>query len=109
MVYLMRTRASFIIGAISLAICVICPLVEMFDRWDHTLQTGNDTEYIFVLLALCVGALFALSRLIVVLSPSFSGSSVGSTHHSVQNSTLFLFRPVAMASASGSPPLNLRI
>ena len=36
--------------------CLVCPTVEMFDSWDHTPQTGNDTESVFVILALCVGA-----------------------------------------------------
>jgi len=26
----------------------------MFDHWDDTIQTGNDTEYGLVVLALCV-------------------------------------------------------
>ena len=32
----------------------------MFDQWDHTLQTGDDTEYTFVVLALCVGVAYSL-------------------------------------------------
>ena len=27
-----------------LAICIGAPIVEIFDRWDHTFQDGNDTE-----------------------------------------------------------------
>jgi len=100
---------SFIAGTIVLAICFVCPLVEMFDQWDHTLQTGNDTEYILVLVALCVGAAFVSARLIVSLSPSFSRASVGSTFHYVPKSLFFLIHPVALASATGSPPLSLRI
>ena len=41
----MKTRATLIAGTIALAICVLCPLVDMFDQWDHALQTGNDSEY----------------------------------------------------------------
>lgn len=44
--------------------CVICPLLETFDSWDHTLQTGNDTEYTLVLLALCVGVAYSFTRFI---------------------------------------------
>lgn len=47
-----------------LAVCLFCPLAELFDSWDHTLQTGNDTEYALVVLALCVGAALLLRRLI---------------------------------------------
>jgi hypothetical protein len=105
----MRTRASFITGVIALAICLVCPLVEMFDQWDHTLQTGNDTEYLLVLLALCVGALFVLGRLIVTLSPNFPASGISYALQSALNSMLFLIRPTAVALASASPPLSLRI
>ena len=96
-------------GTIALAICVVCPLVDMFDQWDHALQTGVDTEYVLVLAALCVGALFVVARLIVALSPSFSGFSAGSVLRFVQNSLLFLIRFIALTPASGSPPLSLRI
>ena len=44
--------------------CLICPLVEMFDNWDHTIQTGNDTEYALVVLALCVGVAYSFARFI---------------------------------------------
>jgi hypothetical protein len=42
--------------------CIICPLAETFDHWDHTLQTGNDTEYALVVLALSVGVSYSLVR-----------------------------------------------
>ena len=92
-----------------LVVCLVCPLVEMFDRWDHTVQTGNDTEYTLVLLALCVGVVYALARLIVALSPGLSFISVGSNSPGIQGSLLFLIHPVPLVSASGSPPLSLRI
>ena len=34
----------------------------MFDHWDHTAQSGNDTEYTFVVLGLCVGVLYTFAR-----------------------------------------------
>ena len=34
----------------------------MFDRWDNTLQNGSDTEYTFMVLALCLGVLYAFVR-----------------------------------------------
>jgi hypothetical protein len=44
--------------------CLICPLLEMFDSWDDTTQTGNDTEYTLVILALCVGVGYSFARFI---------------------------------------------
>ena len=105
----MRTRVSFITGAIALAICVVCPLVDLFDRWDHALQTGNDTEYPLVILALCVGAAFVLGRLIVTLSPNLPTSSVRYAIQSALNSIPFFIAPAALPLASASPPLSLRI
>jgi len=60
----MRSRALRIIATVILVTCLVCPLVEMFDNWDHTMQTGNDTEYALVVLALCVGVAYSFARLI---------------------------------------------
>src|SRR5258708_20463058 len=105
----MRTRASLITGAIALAICLVCPLVDMFDQWDHALQTGNESEYPLVILALCVGVAFALARLITTLSPNITTSSISYALQSALNSLPFSIRPPALALASASPPLSLRI
>jgi hypothetical protein len=61
----MGTRTSRAIITLVLLICVVCPVLEMFDQWDHTVQTGNDTEYSFVILGLCVGASFAFARAVL--------------------------------------------
>lgn len=45
-----------------LLICFLCPVLELFDQWDDTLQTGNDTEYALVIVGLCVGVAYALTR-----------------------------------------------
>lgn len=58
----MRSQTSRIVAASVLMICLVCPILEMFDYWDHTAQTGNDTEYTFVVLGLCVGALYTFAR-----------------------------------------------
>jgi hypothetical protein len=59
----MRSRATLIIVTLVLAICLVCPLVEMFDQWDHALQTGNDTESPVMVLALCVGVAYLFARI----------------------------------------------
>src|ERR1700730_4609981 len=105
----MRTRASLVTGAIALAICLVCPLVDLFDQWDHALQSGNDTEYPLVILALCVGVAFALARLLATLSLNFPASSLRYALRSALDSSPFSIRPPALALASASPPLSLRI
>lgn len=72
----MRSRFSRIVVASALLICFVCPLLEVFDRWDHTLQTGNDGEYMAVVLALCVGAMYSIARsMIGVSAPESIGQS----------------------------------
>src|SRR5437660_12872472 len=60
----MRRTSGHVVIAIVLLTCLVCPLVEMFDNWDHSLQTGNDTEYGLVVLALCVGVAYSFARFI---------------------------------------------
>jgi hypothetical protein len=50
--------------ALVLLTCLVCPLVEVFDHWDYTVQTGSDTEYTLVVLALCIGVAYAFARLV---------------------------------------------
>ena len=97
------------IGATALAICLVCPLVDLFDQWDHAFQTGHDSEYPLVILALCVGAAFVLGRLIVTLSLNVSVSSVRYAILAAVNSMTDLIHSTALAPAAGSPPLSLRI
>jgi hypothetical protein len=105
----MRSRTSLLIGAISLAICLVCPLVDLFDQWDHAMQTGQDSEYPLVILALCVGAAFVLGRLILTLPVNLSMSHVRYAILSEISALPSCFRSPEFAPALGSPPLSLRI
>ena len=106
---LMGTRMSRVAAMIVLLICVVCPVTEMFDYWDHTLQTGQDTEYTLVLLALCVGIAYTLTRLILRLGSGLYSFIIGPSGPDIRHSLLFLIHPTPVNSASGSPPLNIRI
>lgn len=61
----MRRPWAHAIIVIVLLTCVVCPVVELSDRWDHTVQTGNDTKYNFVVLGLCVGVAYAFARFVL--------------------------------------------
>src|SRR5438034_11519587 len=65
----MRSRLLHVGIVFILVVCLVCPLVELFDHWDHTIQTGNDTEYTLVILALCAGVAYSLARFIVKPAP----------------------------------------
>ena len=47
-----------------LTICIGAPMVEAFDRWDHTLQDGYDTEATAVAAALCVGLALTVAAVV---------------------------------------------
>ena len=64
----MRLMLSRLMAVTVLVTCIVCPLVEVFDRWDHTLQNGNDTEYTFVVLVLCLGVLYLFAFALRCLS-----------------------------------------
>ncbi len=93
-----------------LAISLVCPLVEMFDHWDHTIQTGNDTEFALIVLALCVGVAYSFARFIVkcplarCIARIVSTSSVQMSFPSTPRSfTSLLFNTIS------PPALALRI
>jgi hypothetical protein len=106
----MQARASRIIATIILIICFVCPLVELFDNWDHTVQAGNDTEYALVVLALCLGVVYSFARFM------FKSTLLGFAAKSVFLSC-FLKSFLTTASsfffllfdATSPPPLPLRI
>ena len=81
----------------------------MFDSWDHTVQTGNDTEYAFVLLALCVGVAYSFVRFIV--RHRLAGPITGNVFRPSANSFLSAARDFTSLAfnAISPPPLELRI
>ena len=106
----MRSRTLRITVTPVLLTCLVCPLVELFDNWDHTIQTGNDTEYALVVLALCVGVAYSFPRFIfksALLSFLAKGVLTSCPQKSLFSApcsfTLLLF------DATSPPPLPLRI
>ena len=105
----MRAKASWIAGLIALAICLVCPIVDLFDRWDHAFLTGNDSEYPLVILALCVGLSFALARLDLRLSSHLPVFTRRIPITSTSTPFSLLMAPALAVFAPGSPPSILRI
>jgi len=106
----MRSPASRIAATLALLVCLTCPLVETVDNWDHTIQTGSDTEYALVVLALCVGVGYSFARFVFNSSPrrfvAMSASACGALKPffpTFRGFTLLLF------DATSPPPLPLRI
>jgi hypothetical protein len=98
--YLLQLRAFLL-----LLVCLCAQVAEIFDFWDHTLQTGKDIEYSLVIVALIVGSGFGLAHVAAVatrtvslmscLLPTFDGSGSWAV--------------LPVPTTGYSPPLPLRI
>ena len=40
-------------------------ITELFDHWDHTAQSGQDVDYTVVIVAACLGVVFAAGKKLV--------------------------------------------
>lgn len=107
---MMKLRISRVLAALALLTCVICPVLEMFDRWDHTLQTGQDTEYAFVVLALCLGVAYVLAGFALRFSlPDFRKSLFSNLLPCKSLSSARSDRLLTAPTDGSPPPLALRI
>jgi hypothetical protein len=90
-----------------LAACFVCPVMQMFDHWDHELKTGQDTETTFVILALCVGATLVCTRAVVYVSRVLRVQAIRASrklsHHSLDTLSALGATPFLAAS----PPLAI--
>jgi hypothetical protein len=66
----MRRRTLTALAALVIATILLCPISEMFDRWDHTARTGKDTESSLMLVAECAGAAIAVLHSASAFLPS---------------------------------------
>jgi hypothetical protein len=90
-----------------LAICLGGPVVEMFDRWDHTLQDSNDTEANVVIAALCIGVALSVAGVVVARLRAMSSDS---DVHVFTSAPLRLTTAVAVPpNPASSPPTPLRV
>lgn len=106
----MRSRFSRIVVASALLICFVCPVLEVFDHWDRTLQTGNDGEYTAVVLALCVGAMYSVARTVIKLSAAEPGKQKHSAVYDRASALTETHRLFPGFSIPASPPvLELRV
>jgi hypothetical protein len=81
--------------------------MEMFDRWDRTLQDGNDTEANVVVAALCVGVALAIGTIVIVARIRALSSSL----RACAVAPLSVSLPIAAFAAptpTSSPPTPLR-
>jgi len=91
-----------------IAICLGGPIVEMFDRWDDTVQDGNDTEANVVVAALCIGVAFATGT-IVVVNRIRSLCSTSATRLIVPRIVVHDIASVLLPTPTTGPPTILRV
>jgi hypothetical protein len=102
-----RARHQLIFAVLLLTLCLGAPVLETFDRWDHTLQDGNDTETNLVVVGLCVAVGFIVAaRVLRRVRPLPTGTFVRSTLCACASPTDV---PLAVPNAHASPPTILRV
>lgn len=100
-------RSLIRLGALLvLLICLWGHVAELFDHWDHTLETGNDAEYSLVIVVILAGAtVVGLGRTMLLLRQRSGVSKfVSSVIGKVQS---LLAAPVQLTPSP--PPAPLRI
>jgi len=105
----MKSRASYIIVTLVLAVCIVCPVTEMFDQWDHPLQTGNDIDYPFMILAVSVGVAYLFARSIPKIFQHNSLSEVVFASFARQLCGIPTDLPSTFPIAASPPSLALRV
>ena len=86
-------------------VCLWGHVAEIFDHWDQTLETGSDSEYSLVLLALSAGAVLVIARRNAMVGSPRPAQSPGSA--AVLASSLQ--SPFVLPVTDASPHLSLRI
>lgn len=96
----------FAVAAV-LAVCLGAPIVEVFDRWDQTLQRATDSEANIIVVALCVGIALSVAGIVASRIRAMS-SQTGSriiAIATVRFATCAFVVPIPPAS----PPTSLRV
>src|SRR5437588_7017785 len=104
----MPMRRSLIrLGALAiLLICLWGHVSELFDTWDHTLQSGRDIEYNSAIVGLVVGAVIVVAGLALSL---FRRRAVASALVSLPIGTVQSLLTAPVLPTPSPPPLFLRI
>lgn len=101
----MRSRSTTTIVTLVLAICLLGPLVDMFDFWDHAPQTGTDTEYNLVIVGLCVGTLYTFARVALKVSEKLRSDGTATIDDFLPALTLGSLNFIVTGLIPASPPL----
>lgn len=100
-------KRSLALTAITLLVMVyVCgPVFEHFDHWDHFPQSGNDFVLAFAVVALCLGATFLLTRVVL----RGFGSAISFVGSNVQRALQWNHSGIRILSPPPHQPVPLRI
>jgi hypothetical protein len=104
-------RAPIVLFACAILLtCLVCPMIQAVDSWDHEIQTGHDTESALVVVVLSMGAAFVLARAAVSVCEALPTQAIDKIGNflraSLQAVTL---RDAEVPFAPSPPPAVLRI
>ena len=103
-----RSVARRLFIAAIIAISLGAPIVELFDSWDQSLESGTDTEANVAVVALCIGAAFAIGTIVIAgriraLSSTSAGRVIATRVADRDVASILLPVPTF------SPPATLRV
>src|SRR5215469_9760908 len=98
-----RRALTFVMIWLVLTTCILCPVMQMLDRWDHEFQTGQDSESAFVVIVLCLGAALVLARAVIYMSKALPERAIN-TVCNITASFQRVLRSDTATFLSTSPP-----
>jgi hypothetical protein len=98
-------RFHTFVAVAAILLMAVSQVCELFDRWDTIADVGHDSEFMFIVIGMCIGLCLLLALLLVQLARIFfslamrllRGVSPEAQPHSYGNDYLLLLF---------SPPLN---
>ncbi len=101
----MRSRVIQVVVLAVVMVCLWAHVSQVFDTWDHTLDTGNDIESSLAIVALCVGVCVVF---VSILFRLFRNFVLGSCPSRVfQQLSLCILETVPILLSSSPPPLRV--
>ena len=95
---------SFVVLTLTLLTCLVCPVMQTLDRWDHEAQTGQDTESALVVVVLCLGVTFSLVQVILETYRGSQSARNNTECSPLRRSLQILIGAAATVLTSASPP-----
>ncbi len=67
----MNRRLHTFVAVAAILLMAVSQMCELFDRWDTIADVGHDSEFMFIVIGMCIGLCLLLALLIVHLTRIF--------------------------------------